>query len=194
MYSQLINQYWEENNSEHVPENIIIFKDNIDKLFDEGNAFLYTDIAQMNSVFAEISPVYKPKLAIITVTKKVVQKFFQYQLAPTMSWEEVKIANPEIGTVISNPHSEKFDYYICSQSVKAGVITPTYYHVIFNSTEYSEEQFWTISFYQCWNYLNWSGIICYPAPMQYARKLANFAADIQLEQPHPNLEKTFYYL
>lgn len=89
-------------------------------------------------------------------------------------------------------HRGWYDFFLVSQSVKQvrprlcsavvlctvltcglaqGTVTPTHYHVIYDSTGLSADHIQMLTFKLCHLYYNWPGTIRVPAPCQYAHKV-----------------------
>ena len=62
-------------------------------------------------------------------------------------------------------HRGWYDFYIASNKVTQGTVTPTHYHVI-------RGPFSLFPFKLTHMYFNWPRTVCVPAPCQYAHKLA----------------------
>lgn len=83
---------------------------------------------------------------------------------------------------------------MAAQYVTQGTCTPTHYTVLENTTKFTEEMFWLITYYQCFNYWNWSGAVKVPACVQYAHKLAFLVGDTFQKQIHKSLVDKHCYL
>ena len=64
-----------------------------------------------------------------------------------------------------------------SQFSNRGCTVPNHYKVIYCDSKMEEGFLQEIIFSQCFNYVNWTGSIKIPGPLQYAKKLAKFAAE-----------------
>lgn len=108
-------------------------------------------------------------LTYIIIDKKVSQKFF--------SSGGNGVNNPSAGTLInSDLVSEYYDFYLISQFSNRGTTVPTYYKVIYTDSKMEEGKLQELVYHQCYNYVNWTGSIKIPAPVQYAKKLCSFAS------------------
>ena len=50
-----------------------------------------------------------------------------------------------------------------AQSVARGTATPTHYEVLYNNTDLLADSFYQATYYQCYNYYNWSGPVKVPS-------------------------------
>lgn len=66
----------------------------------------------------------------------------------------------------------RYDFYLVSQSVRIGTVTPTSYNVIEDENILSPGKLQTLTYKNCHLYYNWSGTVRVPAVVQYAHKLA----------------------
>ena len=73
--------------------------------------------------------------------------------------------------------SRDYDFFMVAQNCNRGAATPTYFKVIYNTSEMKEGQLQELLYTQCFNYMNWSGSIRVPSVCQYSRKIANFVSD-----------------
>lgn len=77
---------------------------------------------------------------------------------------------------------------------QTGCATPTHYTVLMDSTGVSEEALQTITYGQCYNYVNTRGSIRVPAPLMYANKLALMVGEHIKGEPSGLLSKQLYYV
>lgn len=136
-------------------------------------------------------PNYSPGVAFILVSRKINQRLFSF------SNKDGQVKNPVSGTAATGElsSSDRFDYYLVPQFVNQGTATPTYFNVIYNTTNLSEDAFLFLTNEQCYNYYNWQGAVRVPAPLMYADKLATLVGDHLKEAPvSDNLKNTIYML
>lgn len=123
---------------------------------------LELEVSSIQQELRNIHKDYDPKIAFITVNKRISEKFYQ---------EDKQVRNPDSGTIIAID-KEKFDFYLIAQNVTQGTATPTYYRCLMNTTSFGCDLFYTLTYNLCFNYFNWTGAVRVPAPAQYAHKLA----------------------
>ena len=131
------------------------------------------------------------RFAMVVVKKRISARFF----LPSGTHRN-QYGNPLPGTVVDNvvTRPEWFDFFIVSQSVRQGTVTPTHYNVICNNTGFTASIFQSLTWKLCHLYYNWPGTIRVPAPCQYAHKLAYLVGDSLHTPPHQVLADRLYYL
>uniref|UniRef100_A0ACB8FYK3 Piwi-like protein 1 n=1 Tax=Sphaerodactylus townsendi TaxID=933632 RepID=A0ACB8FYK3_9SAUR len=104
--------------------------------------------------------------------------------------------NPPPGTVIDLEvtRPEWYDFFIVSQSVRAGTVSPTHYNVIYDNSALKPEHMQRLTYKLCHMYYNWPGVIRVPAPCQYAHKLAFLVGQSIHREPNLSLAENLYYL
>lgn len=123
-------------------------------------------------------------MAFIMVNKRVNTRIFYNK------------SNPPCGTVVDSviTSSARNDFFIVSQHVQQGTVTPTLYTVIYNSLDLHEIMIQQITYKLTHMYYNWSGTIRVPAPCQYAHKLAYLVSVYINQEPHNDIKDLLYYL
>ena len=86
------------------------------------------------------------------------------------------------------------DFFLVSQSVRQGTVTPTHYNIINDSTGLKPDHFQRLTYKLCHLYYNWPGTIRVPAPCQYAHKLAFLVGQSIHQEPDAVLSDRLYYL
>ncbi|XP_076183487.1 aubergine isoform X2 [Ptiloglossa arizonensis] len=176
-----LRNYREMNNS--LPSHIVIYRDGVG----EGQVpYVYShEVEQIKSKLNEFygDPALV-KMAFVIITKRINTRFFYHE------------NNPPPGTivddVVTNPI--KYDFYIVSQSVRQGTVSPCAYNVIADSTGWRADQLQRITYKMTHMYYNWSGSVKVPAPCQYAHKLAFLVAQFIRRPPSMQMENLLYYL
>lgn len=88
----------------------------------------------------------------------------------------------------------RYDFFLVSQCVRQGTVTPTNYSVIYDNTGLSADHIHRLTYKLTHMYFNWSGAVRVPAPCQYAHKLAFLASQYLQRDANPELERVLYYL
>ncbi|XP_076233645.1 aubergine isoform X2 [Calliopsis andreniformis] len=166
-----------------LPSHIVIYRDGVG----EGQ-LPYVFEHEVEQVKQKLCEVYGDpktvKLSFIVVTKRINTRFFHNG------------NNPPPGTivddVVTNPL--KYDFYVVSQSVQQGTVTPCAYNVLFDSTGWRPDQMQRITYKLTHMYYNWSGTVRVPAPCQYAHKLAFLVAQFIRRPPSTKMESLLYFL
>ncbi|KAK2583778.1 hypothetical protein KPH14_009684 [Odynerus spinipes] len=176
-------QVYRDCNENKLPERILIYRDGVG----EGQIpFVYNH--EVGEIRAKLTQMYgtgaQPKLAFVIVTKRVNTRIFY------------KGNNPPCGTVvddvITNP--VKYDFFIVSQHVRQGTVTPTSYSVISDNIGLDADKLQRLTYKLTHMYFNWSGTVRVPAPCQYAHKLAFLVGQYIHRSPSTQLENLLYYL
>ncbi|CAB0044919.1 unnamed protein product [Trichogramma brassicae] len=126
----------------------------------------------------------KVKLTFIIVTKRINTRIFHNG------------RNPQPGTIVDDVITSplKFDFFLVSQNVRQGTVSPTAYNIIHNSGNLSANALQKITYKFCHMYFNFSGTVRVPAPCQYAHKLAFFTSQALRTPAHQALRNTLYFL
>jgi aubergine-like protein len=179
-----LKQYHKVNNA--YPQTIIVYRDGVG----DGQLRHVEDheLAQLKSAFPEINPQYQPGFSMIIVKKRISTRLFAQQ--------GNSYSNPPPGTVVDSviTRPEFYDFFLVSQSVRQGTVSPCHYNVISNSTKLKADHFQRLTYKLCHLYYNWPGTIRVPAPCQYAHKLAFLVGQSIHEEPDIQLADRLYYL
>lgn len=124
------------------------------------------------------------KMIFIIVTKRINVRLFKNK------------NNPPIGTVvddvITNPL--RYDFFLVSQQVRQGTISPTSYNVIYDNTGLDAEAVQTLTFKLTHLYYNCSSTVRVPAPCHYAQKFSFLVAKFLHRPPSSQLENQLFFL
>ncbi|NP_001161632.1 piwi-like protein [Saccoglossus kowalevskii] len=179
-----LKKYHEINKT--LPERIFVYRDGVG----DGQlpAVVEHEIPQLLDCFKQLGSDYNPKVAVVIVKKRVNARFFH------MARQD--LSNPPPGTVVDSEvtRPEWFDFYLVSQSVRQGTVTPTHYHVAWETTGLKPEHIQRLTYKMCHLYFNWPGTIRVPAPCQYAHKLAFLVGQSLHKEPHAELSDRLYFL
>ncbi|EGR31382.1 PIWI domain protein [Ichthyophthirius multifiliis] len=176
-----------KNKNKELPVEIIIYRQEQGEGQIQGS--LKFEIQAIQRSFEIINKQYQPKFAYFQVNKKITEKFYSFDQSNI-------IKNPNSGTIVASDQvvSKHFEFFLCAQNCNSGVCTPTKYLCLYNSLLFKEETFWQLTYWQCFNYYNWSGPVRIPGCMMYAGKLAKFTAEVLQGCAHENLNNSLYYL
>jgi len=169
-----------------LPDRIIVYRDGVG----DGQVDMVAEheVPQMRVAASAVNPGYNPKFACIIVKKRINAKFF---------FESGRnLANPPPGTVIDGGVTNKdwYDFFLVSQSVRQGTVSPTNYHVIFDTSGFKPDHFQRLTYKLTHLYYNWQGTIRVPAPCQYAHKLAFLVGQSVHVEPDIALSDRLFYL
>ncbi|XP_057371400.1 piwi-like protein Siwi [Daphnia carinata] len=134
------------------------------------------------------SGLYNPPVAFIVVSKRINTRFF--------NMDGRQPSNPVCGTVVDNKVTlqERFDFFLVSQKVTQGTVSPTSYNIVEDQTGITPDIHQRLAYALTHLYYNWPGTLRIPAPIQYAHKLAYLVGESIMQQPHDSLSKLPYYL
>lgn len=171
-----------------LPEKILFFRDGVgDQMI---NLVKEHEISKIKEMLETKFPGQVPKLTMVLVTKRISDKF----LRETSGTE---VSNPSSGTIISSPAiiKKSLEFFMIAQNVheKQGTSTPTRYQVLINECGYTELELHEITYFQTFNYYNWSGAVKVPAVCQYAHKLAYHIGENYRKQ-NKYMKTNLYYL
>ncbi|KAJ8346595.1 hypothetical protein SKAU_G00279960 [Synaphobranchus kaupii] len=168
------------------PTRIIVYRDGV------GDGMLQSvvsyEVKQILDCIKSTMGEYMPKLAVVVVKKRISSRFFALM--------DRNLSNPPPGTVIDThvTRPEWYDFFIVSQAVHMGSVTPTHYNVVYDSSGLKPDHMQRLTYKLCHMYYNWQGIIRVPAPCQYAHKLAFLVGQSIHKEPDSSLDNQLYYL
>nr|UJZ92584.1 piwi-like protein Ago3 [Scaphoideus titanus] len=180
-----LNKYYEVNNIH--PDTLVIFRDGVGdgqlKVCEEH------EIAALKRAFLAISPDYNPALAFIICQKRINTRIF-------LPVGRDNYENPPPGSVVDHTVTRRtlYDFFLVSQLVRQGTVTPTHYIVLYNSTRLDPDKIQRLTYKMCHLYYNWPGTIRVPAPCQYAHKLAYLVGTSIHKEPAPGLCDKLFFL
>ncbi|KAL5260484.1 hypothetical protein ACHWQZ_G010579 [Mnemiopsis leidyi] len=181
-----LNEYHKLNNNCY-PKRIIVFRDGVG--YGQMELVRELEIEAIKRAMSELQ-LQETELVFTVVSKRINTRLFMKR--------GTNYQNPFQGTVVSNKITkcdQAFDFFIVSQSVNQGTVSPTHYTVLEWRTSLRPEDLQRICFRLCHMYFNWTGIISVPAPCQYAHKLAFLVGQsLHNMEPAPLLRHNLFYL
>ncbi|CAH0581309.1 unnamed protein product [Chrysodeixis includens] len=169
-----------------LPGRVFIYRDGV------GDGQIpYVHSHEVTEIKKKLNEIYgdaEYRLAFIIVSKRINTRIF---LDRGRTGE-----NPRPGTVIDDvvTQPERYDFYLVSQNVRDGTISPTSYNVIEDTTGMHPDRLQWLTYKLTHLYFNCSSHIRVPAVCQYAHKLAFLAANSLHNSPHYTLNDTLYFL
>ncbi|XP_047447719.1 piwi-like protein 1 [Mugil cephalus] len=182
--SAALKSYLKFNNC--LPSRIVVYRDGV------GDGQLHSivnyEVSQIMDSIKSMGTDYLPKLTVVVVKKRINTRFFAHI--------DGKVSNPPPGTVVDMEvtRPEWFDFFIVSQSVNLGCVTPTHYNVVYDTSGLKPDHMQRLTYKLCHMYYNWQGIIRVPAPCQYAHKLAFLVGQSIHKEPSMHLDDYLFYL
>jgi aubergine-like protein len=170
-----------------LPEFIFVYRDGVGD--GQLEAVHQTEVQKILTCFKNQGTDYNPRLAFIVVKKRINQRFFANGGGRGLD-------NPPPGTVIDQEvtRPEWYDFFLISQSVRQGTVSPTHYNIIYDTINWGPDKMQIWTYMQTHLYYNWPGTIRVPAPCQYAHKLAFLVGQSLHKSPSKALAHTLYYL
>ncbi|NXP80195.1 PIWL1 protein, partial [Ramphastos sulfuratus] len=169
-----------------LPSRVIVYRDGV------GDGQLSTlvsyEVPQFLDCLKSVGRDYNPRLTVIVVKKRLNTRFF------AQCGEALK--NPPPGTVVDVQvtRPEWYDFFIVSQAVRNGCVSPTHYNVVYDTSKLQPDHIQRLTYKLCHMYYNWPGVIRVPAPCQYAHKLAFLVGQSIHKEPNLQLSDRLYYL
>lgn len=175
-----------QNVNKFVPDRIIVYRDGVGE--GQLGSVKEFELEQIKSCFKEVGPNFSPRLTFIVVNKRITTRIF--------SKENGGVGNPIPGTIIDSviTRPEFYDFFLVSQSVRQGTVTPTQYNVIHDEGQIKPDHLQRLTYKLTHLYYNWPGTIRVPAPCLYAHKLAFLTGQSLHSNPNEKLIDTLFFL
>jgi len=169
-----------------LPERIILYRDGVG----EGQIqyVLESEVSQMrDAINSEYGDLEEPKFTFIVVTKKINTRYLGVGKVVT---------NAIPGTVLDNTVTlpERYDFFLVSQSVRQGTVSPSNYNVVYDNSDIKPDMLQGLTYKMCHLYFNWSGTVAVPAPVQFAHKLAYLTGVALADHAPADLQNLLWYL
>jgi aubergine-like protein len=181
-----LQKYHQENGG--LPERIIVYRDGV------GDGMMHTvaqyEVPQMTSCFTDLfGESYQPKMAVVVVQKRISTRIFCRS-------PRTGLDNPPPGTVVDHTITRRgiYDFFLVSQKVRQGTVTPTHYTVVHDSSTLKPDHMQRMAYKMTHMYYNWPGTIRVPAPCQYAHKLAFLVGQSLHKDPALELADRLFFL
>ncbi|XP_077570635.1 piwi-like protein 1 [Stigmatopora nigra] len=168
------------------PSRIIVYRDGVGD--GQLDSIVKFEVGQLIESIKSMGENYMPKLSVVVVKKRISCRLFEHSKGA--------LVNPPPGTVVDNEitRPEWYDFYIVSQAVRFGSVSPTHYNVVYDNSGLKPDHMQRLTYKLCHMYYNWQGVIAVPAPCQYAHKLALLVGDSLHREPHMDLDNLLFYL
>ncbi|KAK6165172.1 hypothetical protein SNE40_023615 [Patella caerulea] len=156
-----LRKYHEINHS--LPDKIIVYRDGVGD--GQLRAVADYEVKQLYTCFAHFNN-YEPKMAVVIVQKRINTRIFLNR--------GNSMDNPPPGSVIDHDITRRdwYDFFLVSQHVRQGTVSPTHYIVVHDVTGLTVDRMQRLTYKMTHLYYNWPGTVRVPAPCQYAHKLA----------------------
>jgi aubergine-like protein len=139
---------------------------------------------KLNEIYADAGQADALKFCFIIVNKRLNTRLFNNG------------NNPGSGTIVDDVITlpERYDFYMISQTVRQGTVSPTSYNIISDNMGLPADKLQQLTYKFCHLYYNWSGTTRVPAVCQYAHKLAFLVGNYLHQAPSNALERKLYFL
>ncbi|KAG8178643.1 hypothetical protein JTE90_010554 [Oedothorax gibbosus] len=188
LFLEAIRKYFQVNHK--LPDRIIMYRDGVG----DGQMEMISkyEVEQMNSCFKHFTKDYSPQLTVVVVQKRINTRMYGVE----QQGNRKMLKNPAPGTILDHTVTRKgwYDFFLISQHVRQGTVTPTHYVVIHDSSNLKPEYVQRISFKMTHLYYNWPGTVRVPAPCQYAHKLAYLVGQNLHKDTAAELSDRLFYL
>ncbi|XP_025194220.1 piwi-like protein Siwi [Melanaphis sacchari] len=175
-----------KNKNGQLPASIIVYRDGVGE--GQISHVHKIEVKLLQTACAKIYGTMSVPFTFIIVTKRISTRFF------ALSQSGPK--NPQPGTVVDTVVTDptKYDFFLVSQHVKEGTVTPTHYNVIEDTFKLPPDYMQRLTFKLTHMYYNWSGTIRVPAPCQYAHRLAFLSGQTLLQAANTALDESLFFL
>ncbi|XP_059617616.1 protein argonaute-3 [Phlebotomus argentipes] len=173
-----------------LPERIVVFRDGV------GDGQLPVcenfEVPQLLEAAQTLYPAGQvPKLTYVITQKRINTRFFRCVGNQATSFD-----NCRPGTVVDHSVTRRYmkDFFLVSQSVRQGTVSPTHYIIVYDSANLSPDIVQKLAYKLTFMYYNWPGTIRVPACCQYAHKLAYLIGEHVKREPARMLQDRLFYL
>lgn len=170
-----------------LPERVIVYRDGVG----EGQLEYVknTEISAIKACFEANN--FSPRFSFIVVSKRINTRLF------AQGAQSGTPINPPPGTVCDDVITlpERYDFYLVSQKVLQGTVTPTSYNILEDiNSNLDADRHQRLAYKLTYLYYNWMGPVRVPAPCLYAHKLAYITGQAIHDVPHHSLADRLWYL
>lgn len=170
-----------------LPEWIFVYRDGV------GDGMLPAVLEhEVMQITAVCDAIYKttsiqPKYCFVVVKKRINTRIFAPQGG--------QLENPPPGTVLSQKAvTGDKDFFLISQSVRQGTVTPAHYQILYDTIRLKPEGMQKLTYMLCHLYYNWPGTIRVPAACHYAHKIAFLVGQSVHTDTVPSLRDKLFFL
>ncbi|XP_076360662.1 piwi-like protein 1 [Tachypleus tridentatus] len=183
-----LRKYYEVNHD--LPKKIFIFRDGVSH--SQMKHIAEYEVEQVSSCFQHFGESYEPTLSVLVVQKRINTRIF----LSLNGRGHKSLDNPPSGTILDHTVTQQnwYDFFLVSQHVRQGTVTPTHYVVIYDSSNMRPDWMQRLTYKLTHLYYNWPGTIRVPAPCQYAHKLACLVGQNLHKDPSVELSDKLFYL
>lgn len=170
-----------------LPERVLVYRDGVGD--GQLNYVRDTEVAAIRECFTAFN--FHPGFSFVVVSKRIHSRLFA-EGATTG-----RPVNPPPGTVCDDVITlpERYDFFLVSQRVTEGTVTPTSYNILVDhNTNLDPDRHQRLAYKLTFLYYNWMGPVRVPAPCLYAHKLASITGQAIHDSPPASLADKLWYL
>lgn len=188
LFISALRKYFEVNHG--LPEKIVLFRDGVGD--GQMDFIAKYEVEQLVSCYTHFSSNYCPSLSVVVVQKRINTRLYALQ----QERGRKTLINPPPGSIVDHTITRKkwYDFFLVSQHVRQGTVSPTHYVVIYDTSTFKPEHMQRMTYKMTHMYYNWPGTVRVPAPCQYAHKLAFLVGQNIHKEPHSDLSNRLFYL
>ncbi|GFN78416.1 piwi protein [Plakobranchus ocellatus] len=170
-----------------LPEKIVIYRDGVG----DGQLDMLADheVKQLHRCFSSFGD-YAPQCTTVCVQKRINTRIYGKDR------DRGGMVNPPPGTVVDSvvTRRDRYDFFIVSQHVRQGTVSPTHYIVVDDGLDLAPGYMQRLTYKMTHLYYNWPGTVRVPAPCQYAHKLAYLVGESIHKEPAECLSDRLFFL
>ncbi|GAB4840062.1 Protein argonaute 7 [Ancistrocladus abbreviatus] len=179
MVGEILSDFYQEVTK--LPERIIFFRDGVSET--QFYKVLKEELQSIRSGCSQF-PSYKPLITFAVVQKRHHTRLFPDENDPSC----MQFSNENIppGTVVDTmiTHPREFDFYLCSHWGVKGTSRPTHYHVLWDDSKFTSDEFQKLVYSLCFTFVRCTKPISIVPPAYYAH-LAAYRGRLYLERSEP---------
>ncbi|BFZ03166.1 hypothetical protein BsWGS_06204 [Bradybaena similaris] len=169
-----------------LPDKIVIYRDGVGD--GQLNVLADHEVKQLHRSFACFGE-YTPQCTTVCVQKRINTRIYKRE-------KDGEMVNPPPGTVVDHTvtRRDRYDFFIVSQHVRQGTVSPTHYIVVDDGMGLQPGLMQRLTYKMTHLYYNWPGTVRVPAPCQYAHKLAYLVGESIHKEPAECLSDRLFFL
>ena len=149
------------------------------------------EVSTIIKTLNQLIPNYHPRILYTLIDKLSGHRLFMKSNGDV--W------NPQQGTlvdasVVENQGDRIFDYYLVPHRATVATAQPVHFKVAYNTFDIDKREIESFTYHLCYGYFNWVGSIKVPAACMYAKKLADFSIDNDIDEINPVLSDHIHYI
>ncbi|KAL8150151.1 hypothetical protein V2J09_019959, partial [Rumex salicifolius] len=170
-----------------LPERIVFFRDGVSET--QFYKVLKDELQSIRESCSSIFNGYKPLITFAVVQKRHHTRLFPDENDPNFAnfYDE----NVPPGTVVDSviTHPSEFDFYLCSHWGVKGTSRPTHYHVLWDESKFTSDEFQKLVYSLCFTFVRCTKPISIVPPAYYAH-LAAYRGRLYLERSESNMDSS----